>query len=101
MVGNADIIGSYNTLNELWIVSTYQKYNAETLDVVVNGATNATPIVLSTATAHGIVAGQKITISGVEGNTAANGSFIASSVTPTTITLGNSSGNGAYTTAGS
>ena len=68
--------------------------------VAVSGATNATPIVLTTA-AQSWVVGQVIVCSSIGGNTAANGTFEISAVTSTSATLLNSAGNAAYTTGGS
>jgi hypothetical protein len=62
----------------------------------VDAATNAAPIVLTVASGHGIVANDNVYVSGVVGNTAANGTFLVTSVTSTTITLTGSAGNGAY-----
>ena len=66
--------------------------------VAITAATNATPIVITTAT-HGVSAGDEVYISGVQGNTAANGTWIAAAVSGTTITLTGSVGNAAYTAA--
>jgi hypothetical protein len=66
----------------------------------ITAATNATPIVLTTSSAHGVLAGQVVVVASVLGNTAANGTFEVSAVTSTTITLLNSAGNGAYTSGG-
>lgn len=72
----------------------------------VTNATNATPIVVTTSTAHSLSAGDIVTISGVGGNTAANGTFKVASATATTFQLTNSgtgadiAGNGAYTSGG-
>jgi len=66
----------------------------------VTAATNATPIVVTTGTAHGLQTGDKVTISGVLGNTSANGSFSATVTSTTTFSLDGSSGNGAYTSGG-
>jgi len=65
----------------------------------INNATNATPIVI-TATAHNYLTGDKVYISEVEGNTAANGLWTITRVTDNTFSLNTSSGNGAYTTGG-
>lgn len=43
--------------------------------MAVSGATNATPIVVSTNTFHGLKSNRVVTIAGVGGNTAANGTF--------------------------
>jgi hypothetical protein len=74
--------------------------NSGITNVVVSGATNATPIVLTVPSGHGIANGTPVTVSGVGGNTAANGTFVLSASGGTTITLGNSAGNGAYTSGG-
>ena len=70
---------------------------------VITGATNASPIVITTTSTTGLVNGGVVTISGVAGNTAANGTWYVGTVTPTTFQLrtinGNSDGtsSGAYT----
>lgn len=67
----------------------------------ITGATNATPIVV-TATAHGLQTGDRISISGITGNTNANGYFSVTRLTADTFSLQNYStgadiaGNGAY-----
>lgn len=66
----------------------------------ISGATNATPIVLTVPTGHGVAVDDYCYVTGVLGNTAANGMFRASAVTATTITLEDSAGNGAYTSGG-
>jgi hypothetical protein len=66
----------------------------------ISNATNATPIVITTTLAHGFSPGDSITIIGVNGNTAANGTFTLGAVTPTTFILSASVGNGAYTGGG-
>lgn len=65
----------------------------------VTGATNASPVVV-TATGHGLVVGDSVVISGVLGNTGANGTFILSAVTANTFTLQGSTTGGAYTGGG-
>lgn len=73
----------------------------------VSGATNATPIVVTTSAAHGIIPGMVVTIASVGGNTAANGTHRVIAVgSTTTFSLGdttdgtNVAGNGAYTSGG-
>lgn len=66
----------------------------------VTAASNATPIVLTTSITHGITADCWVHVTGVSGNTAANGPFRVQAVTSNTITLMGSSGNGAYTSGG-
>jgi hypothetical protein len=54
----------------------------------VTGATNANPTVITTAAAHLLAVGDKVTISGVGGNTNANGTFTVATVpSATTFTL--------------
>lgn len=65
----------------------------------ITNATNASPIVI-TATAHGFVANDRISVSGVEGNDAANASWLAANVTDDTLELKGSVGSGAYTIGG-
>jgi prepilin-type N-terminal cleavage/methylation domain-containing protein len=75
----------------------------------ISGATMAKPIVITTSgTSTGLQNGDMVTISGVGGNTAANGTWTIGSVTPnttagtTTFSLNNSDGTGslAYTAGG-
>src|SRR6185369_2813828 len=64
----------------------------------ITGATNATPIVI-TATAHGLVDGQQVTIASVGGNTAANGTWVVDVLSSSTFALVGSAGSGSYTAA--
>ena len=69
--------------------------------VTITNATNATPIVV-TAVAHGLRTNDRISISGITGNTNANGYFRITRLTADTFSLQNYStgadiaGNGAY-----
>ena len=70
----------------------------------ITAATNANPIVVTSA-AHGFSNGDKVTISGVLGNTAANGTFLVAGKTDDTFQLTtlagvNVAGNGVYTSGG-
>lgn len=71
----------------------------------ITGATNATPIVV-TATAHGYSNGDVVSITGVGGNTAANGKFRIANQATNTFELtnydtgANVAGSGAYTSGG-
>jgi hypothetical protein len=69
--------------------------------VAITGATNVagTPIKI-TATGHKFKSGQKVTIAGVGGNTAANGTWTITQIDPDNFTLDGSIGNGAYTSGG-
>jgi hypothetical protein len=66
----------------------------------VSNATNATPIVVTTGGAHGIVDVDRVTIGGVSGNVGANGTWIASRVTATQLLLRGSAGTGAFVSGG-
>ena len=62
----------------------------------ISGATNASPIVITTASAHGYANGEEVLIWGVAGNTAANGFWKIANITSDTFELVGSTGNGAY-----
>lgn len=79
----------------------------------ISNASNATPIQLTSA-AHGLAVGERVTVAGVGGNTAANGTWeVASVVDANNFTIGaingaypgpgvgTSTGNAAYTSGGS
>lgn len=68
--------------------------------VTVTGASNATPIVI-TAAAHGLASYDVVSITGVGGNTEANGIFAVNVLTSGTFELIGSAGNAAYTAGGS
>lgn len=67
--------------------------------ITITAASNATPIVLTVASGHGLVTGDFIYVQGVGGNTAANGTF-ETSVSSNSVTLLDSVGNGSYTSGG-
>ncbi len=67
--------------------------------LAVTAATNATPIQITTA-AHGLTTGDRVLVSGVGGNTAANGIWSVTVVNATQFTLDTSAGNGIYTSGG-
>lgn len=73
--------------------------NQDSTTKSITSATNATPIVI-TATAHGFNTGDKVYITGVLGNTAANGTWVITRLTADTFSLNGSVGNGAYTSGG-
>lgn len=66
---------------------------------VITGATNASPIVITSAN-HGLKTGNRVTISGVGGNTAANGDFTVTRISDNTFSLDGSTGNAGYTSGG-
>jgi hypothetical protein len=69
--------------------------------VAISAATNASPIVITTATqSPAFVNNDFVHVFGVGGNTAANGLWQVTAVTATSLTLVGTTGNGAYTTGG-
>lgn len=67
---------------------------------VVTGATNASPIVITTSTAHGYDTDDYVTILAVTGNTAANGCSKITKLSGTTFSLNGTTGSGAYVSGG-
>ena len=66
----------------------------------VSAATFATPIAISTSASHGLSTGDSVTVSGVLGNTAANGGWTITVTGLTSFTLNGSVGTGSYTGGG-
>lgn len=87
-------------IGDTWYSATNNAFEGLVNIATVTGATNASPIVVTTSAAHGLTTGQTVYIGSVAGNTAANGSFVATVVSATTFSLGGSTGNGAYTSGG-
>lgn len=69
------------------------------LAIGITGATNASPIQI-TAPSHNLATGRSVVITGVGGNTAANGTWVITKVDANNFTLNGSTGNGAYTSGG-
>lgn len=68
--------------------------------MVISTVTNASPIQVNLTVSHGLETGSKVTISGVVGNTAANGVWTITVVSSNNFTLDGSTGNGAYISGG-
>lgn len=66
----------------------------------ITGATNASPIAITTSSSHTLNTGDTVAISGVGGNTNANGTFVVTVTSGTTFTLNGSTGNAGYTSGG-
>lgn len=90
----------YDGTNNLEYVCIADSVSRLTRDLVITGATNATPIVITTSVAHGLASGAFVKITGVAGNTAANGNWIITVASSTTFSLNTSVGNGVYTSGG-
>lgn len=70
--------------------------------ITVNDCTNAAPIVVTTATDHNLTGAERVTISGVGGNTACNVSNAAiTRLGGTTFSIDGSTGSGAFSSSGS
>lgn len=69
------------------------------LQGVITNATNTGPITI-TSPNHGLLSGTRVIISGVQGNTNANGSFAITVVDQNSFFLNGSTGNGAYAGGG-
>lgn len=80
-------------------ITAYSVQDVVGTNLAVTGATNATPIVITTA-AHGFSTGDVVTIASVGGNTNANGTFRVTVLSSTTFSLDGSAGNAAYTSGG-
>lgn len=63
----------------------------------ISSATNASPIVVTTTTAHGRTTGDLVYIAAMTGNTAANGFWHVTATSSTVLSLNTSTGNGNYT----
>jgi len=63
---------------------------------LISGATNATPIVITVAASSGLKTGDRVAISGITGNTGANGIWTLEAASATTFKLLGSVGNGTY-----
>ena len=70
------------------------------LTATVTGATNVAPIVITTVANHLYATNDLVTVSGVTGNTAANGAWTIIVLSPTTFSLTGTTGNGAYAGGG-
>lgn len=68
--------------------------------LTITGATNAAPIVITTATPHLLLPNAVVLVSGVVGNTAANDFWAVTPVDATHLSLQNSVGNGNYVSGG-
>lgn len=73
---------------------------SSTVTAAITGASNATPIVITTSDTTGLTTGDEVFIQGVVGNTAANGLHTITVIDGTSFSLDGVAGNGAYTSGG-
>jgi hypothetical protein len=90
-----DDLGNWSNLSPISSL-----YEPAAVAVDIDGATNATPIVITTSGAHGVSTGNKVLIQDVGGNIAANGLWTATVLTTTTLELDGSSGSGSFSGGG-
>jgi hypothetical protein len=91
-VGNEIILIQSKAANDLTVFSS---------SLTANDCTNATPIVVTTTTAHALTGRERVTITGVTGNTNCNVTANAIAVlSTTTFSLTGVNGNGAYLAGG-
>jgi hypothetical protein len=95
LLGTAPFIRQGRTNFGAFIQST-----ENTASLTVTEASNTSPIQITTSAANSLTTGQTVVISGVNGNTAANGTFVITVVDSTHFTLNGTTGNGAYTSGG-
>jgi hypothetical protein len=84
----------------VWRECVFQGTYGPLVSGSITGATNASPIQITTSGNHGLSTGSAVLITGVGGNTAANGDRYITVTGPTTFTLNGSTGNGTYTSGG-
>jgi hypothetical protein len=77
----------------------YPKHTDGTTGKAITGATNASPIVITSA-GHGFATGDFVAITGVTGNTAANGLWQITLSDANSFSLNGSTGNAAYVSGG-
>jgi hypothetical protein len=100
-LAQADILNDGGVLErsgQLCLVADQEEYYFSGGEAITD-ATNASPIV-NTSNGHPYSTGDTVHITGVGGNTAANGRWIITWLTANTFSLDDSTGNGAYTSGG-
>lgn len=95
---NAGDIGSGTQTAFVEKVEAPFAYSGES--VAVAGATNASPIEITTTTRHPFQTGSNVCVASVGGNTAANGCYQITATGPSAFTLDGTTGNGSYTSGG-
>jgi hypothetical protein len=73
---------------------------ATVTNIMITAATNVNPIQITTSAPHRLHTRERVTISGVGGNPAANGSHKITVIDGNNFTLDGVAGNGAYTSGG-
>lgn len=94
---NADAVPTYRVYGPNGFVESGAAAFKDT--ALLTAATNANPIVI-TSTGHGLTDGARVTITGVVGNDAANGTFVVTRVDADRFSLNGSEGDGDYDSGG-
>lgn len=91
-----------STANSTYNSGIYLITGFEALSYTVSTTSGnaVSPIQITTTAPHTLTTGQTVTISGVGGNTAANGTFTITVLNSTQFTLNGTTGNGNYTSGG-
>lgn len=96
---DSDTPPTYRVYSQVGVMSGMTGFLSQADTGSITAASNASPIVITSA-GHNRQTGDTLTISGVLGNTAANGSFTVTKVDANNFSLNSSAGNGAYTSGG-
>ncbi len=94
-----DVAGLLSATAGIAVTGGYLSLGAG-LSASVTAATAANPIVITTSPALPLNVGDQVTVAGVGGNTAANGTWAIAAISGTSITLKGSTGVSAYTSGG-
>ena len=101
VINNGRLATLFRSLNQgsAWKFMDIPEVVETTVNTVMD-ATNAGPIVITSAVNHNQKTGDRVKVSNVLGNTAANGVWTITVLSATTFSLDNSSGNAAYAGGG-
>lgn len=91
---------AFTTTQATVVLQSIRDAIAKLPSIAIIGASNESPIEITTSVPHALTTGLLVSISGVVGNTAANGSFTVTVTGPTTFTLDGTTGNGTWTSGG-
>jgi hypothetical protein len=92
------------TLVELFVMLNAalaaQTTSATNVSGTITAASNAAPVIVTSLAPHGLHNFDQVRVADVQGNSSANGSWFVTVLSPTTFSLNQSSGSGAYTGGG-
>ena len=96
---NADVLPTYRVYGPAGLMANGTGALAFKDTAALTGATNASPIVITSA-GHNLQTGMRVTITGVVGNTAANTTATITVIGTNTFSLDGTIGNGVYVSGG-